>query len=158
MDASRATFASKIFCLPPPSGLAQTSQTAPPRQSLTRRSQKGQGPGVTTMIRDAKGKKRQIKAPQYQKVTVVERPDLRIVDQAAWKGAQRRLKKIMEIHGMKAGRVKRGPIEYYSDLYPKRTLHGLVYCHLSEPTRMDKWAPHLFEAAVLTCPSFRGSE
>lgn len=86
------------------------------------------GFGKTTTVRDSTGKKKQIPARPDQKVSTVQRPHLRIIEQSVWDQAQQRLEKLMAVYGMKAGDKKRGPAEHYRLLYPKTLLGGLVVC------------------------------
>jgi site-specific DNA recombinase len=84
--------------------------------------------GRTTTLRDSGGKKKQVKPYAHQKVTVAQRPELRIVSQELWDQAQRRLAKLQEVYGMREGGRRRGPSQYYKLLYAKRLIDGLVHC------------------------------
>ena len=52
--------------------------------------------GKTTTVRDGSGKKKQVAARKDQKVTVVPRPQLRIIDQPTWDAAQAKLAELMK--------------------------------------------------------------
>jgi hypothetical protein len=84
--------------------------------------------GKTTTVYDGHGKKKQVHARPDQQVTSVQRPQLRIIDQAMWDKAQERLLELLNVYGMKATGKKRGPAQHYRLLYPKTLLNGLVVC------------------------------
>jgi site-specific DNA recombinase len=84
--------------------------------------------GKTTTVRDGTGKKKQVPVRKDQKVIVVERPHLRIIEQALWDKAQAKLADLMKIYGMKEGHKRRGPAHHYRLLYPKTLLGGLIFC------------------------------
>lgn len=84
--------------------------------------------GQTTTVQDGRGNKKQVAVGPEHTVTCVERPSLRIIDQALWDKAQGRLAKLKEIHGRRPHGRKRGPAQYYKLLYEKSLLGGLITC------------------------------
>jgi DNA invertase Pin-like site-specific DNA recombinase len=116
------------------------------RRMLRNRKYTGTWPwGETTIVYDGNGNKKQVAARPDQTVTVVQRPALRIVEQAVWAEAQAKLKKLQEIHGRRPEGSKRGPAEHYRKLYAKSLLHDKVTCALCGGTmrvaarRGSKW-------------------
>ena len=83
--------------------------------------------GLTRLIRNSLGKKKQIPVPKDQQI-VVERPELRIIDADVWDRAQRRLQVLNDIYGRKPGQKERGPRVHHTALYPGSLLGGLVFC------------------------------
>ncbi len=83
--------------------------------------------GTTRSIRNSQGKKKQIPVPKEQQV-VVQRPELRIVDNATWAAAQQRLAELKDMYGKKPGQRHRGPKVHHTALYPKGLLAGMVFC------------------------------
>jgi site-specific DNA recombinase len=84
--------------------------------------------GKTTTLYDSGGKKKQMPARGHQRVTVVDRPGLRIIDDATWEAVQARLAELKRVYGMKVNGKRRGPSEHYRLLYPKRLLNGKARC------------------------------
>ena len=83
--------------------------------------------GKTTTRRNSQGRTKQIPVPEDQ-WTVVDRPDLRIVDQATWERAKIKLAEVEAAFGPKPGQKKRGRKAHYSDVYPTGLLNGLIFC------------------------------
>ena len=83
--------------------------------------------GATRTIRNSQGKKKQIPVPEEHQV-VVQRPELRIVDDAVWAATQQRLADLKEIYGKKPGQKHRGPKVHHTALYPNSLLGGMVFC------------------------------
>ena len=83
--------------------------------------------GKTTTRRNSQGRTKQVPVPEDQ-WTVVDRPDLRIVDQAIWDRATIKLAEVKAAFGIKAGQKKRGRKAHYSDVYPTGLLNGLIFC------------------------------
>lgn len=109
--------------------------------------------GKTATLRNSQGKKKQIEVPEELQV-VVERPDLRIIDDETWKKTQKGLAKLKQIYGAKPGQLPRGPKVHHTELYPDGLLPGLVFC--------SKCGSRLWQQAsgprmYLGCPN-RGSE
>ena len=69
-----------------------------------------------------------MKARADQTVTIVQRPNLRIIDAAIWNRAEAGLAKLHEIYGQKPKGKKRGARQHYRLLYEKSLLGGLIYC------------------------------
>ena len=92
------------------------------------------GLGETTTIRNSEGKKKQ--TPTNSAI-VRERPELRIVDEAVWEKAQRRLAELEDKFGMKAGQKKRGPRVQPRDVYPRSLLGGLRVRRVRRVRRED---------------------
>ena len=84
--------------------------------------------GKTSTVYDAQGKKKQVPARRHQRITVVDRPDLRIIDDELWKMVQDRLAELKGIYGMKEHGKRRGPSQHYRLLYAKRLLNGKITC------------------------------
>jgi len=108
--------------------------------------------GRTTVVRNSRGNKKQVALFPYQKVVIAQRPGLRIVDQATWDAAQAKLRELNAIYGLRPGRRKRGPSEYYKLLYANKLLPGLVHCHLCD-SRL-----HIFsekDGKHMGCPKHR---
>jgi site-specific DNA recombinase len=83
--------------------------------------------GATTTQRNSAGKKRQVVVPADQ-VTVRDRPELRIVEQAVWDRAAARLAELDERYGVKEGQKARGPRPNPAELSPRSPLGGLLTC------------------------------
>lgn len=83
--------------------------------------------GTTRTIRNSQGKKKQIPVPEELQV-VVKRPELRIIDQAVWDAAQKRLADLKDLYGKKPGQKHRGPKVHHTALYPNGLLAGMVFC------------------------------
>lgn len=73
--------------------------------------------GATTTVRDSQGRKRQRPAAP-DKAVQVERPDLRIIDNATWQKAQARLQELGKIFGQKPDQKRRGMPVNHPELYP----------------------------------------
>jgi hypothetical protein len=84
--------------------------------------------GRTTTLRNSEGKKKQVGPLPHQKVTIVERPGMRIVSGEWFEQARQRLAKLKEIYGMRAGGKRRGPSQHYRQLYATKLIDGLVFC------------------------------
>jgi hypothetical protein len=84
--------------------------------------------GETTTIRNSAGKKRQIPVPEDQQ-EMVERPELRIIDQEIWDKAQQKLLRLNDIYGLKDGQKPRGPKTHHTEVYPGSLLGGLLFCN-----------------------------
>jgi hypothetical protein len=82
--------------------------------------------GRTTTVRNSKGQTKQEATPKDKWVSV-EREDLRIIAQATWEAAQRRLKELGDLYGKKAGQKKRRPRVHHSVAYPTGLLPGLLF-------------------------------
>jgi site-specific DNA recombinase len=85
--------------------------------------------GQTTTLRNSKGKTRQQPVPAGQGVTH-QRPDLRIIAQAAWDKTQQRLRELKDLFGHKVGQRRRGPKVHHLEVYPGSLLGGLLFCGL----------------------------
>ena len=85
--------------------------------------------GWTATLRNSKGKTRQQSVPAGQGVTH-QRPDLRIIEQAVWDKAQRRLRELKDLFGQKVGQKPRGPKVHHLQVYPGSLLGGLLFCGL----------------------------
>lgn len=107
--------------------------------------------GVTRTRRDSQGKRKQKPVPVEQQV-VTERPELRIVDDAAWSAAQEKLAQLKDIYGQKPGQAKRGPPLHYTELYPNSLLAGLVHCGVCG-ARL--WQRRSGPRVYLGCPNSR---
>lgn len=83
--------------------------------------------GATVTIRDAKGRKKRVAAPEDE-VVRVKRPDLRIVDAETASRAQEKLEIIYRLYRFKEGQKKRGPKVHYSEIYPTDILFKLLFC------------------------------
>ena len=83
--------------------------------------------GKTTTIRNSKGQTKQIPTSEDQ-WSRVERPDLRIIDQATWDQAQKRLRELHAIYGLQNGQKPRGPQVHHTAVYPGSLLGGLIHC------------------------------
>ncbi|MGB7160775.1 MAG: recombinase family protein [Tepidisphaeraceae bacterium] len=108
--------------------------------------------GKTTTVRNSKGQKKQIAARSDQKVVMIERPELRIIDQQTYDKAQARLAELMEVFGMKAAGKKRGPAQHYKLLYEKSLLGGLVTCGACGSRMVTQSASRIKK---LGCPKHR---
>ena len=84
--------------------------------------------GATTTVYDGHGNGKAVPARPDQTVTVVERPALRIIDQATWEKAQARFIELKAIYGMKPDGRRRGPAVHYRRLYDRSLLGGKVTC------------------------------
>ena len=83
--------------------------------------------GATTTVRNSQGRKKQV-ATAPDELVVRERPELRIIDDATWERAQRRLALLQEQFGAKEGQKRRGPKPNPSSAYPRSLLGGLLLC------------------------------
>ena len=83
--------------------------------------------GVETSIRNSKGKIKQVPVPVEEQV-VRDRPHLRIIDQITWDKAQKRLRELKEVYGVKDHQKPRGPKPHHTDIYPTSVLGGLITC------------------------------
>lgn len=83
--------------------------------------------GKTMTLRNSKGKTKQKEVPQDEWVRVV-REDLRIIDQATWDQAERRLAELLDVYGHKEGQAPRGPRVHHSAAYPSDLLQGVLFC------------------------------
>lgn len=83
--------------------------------------------GLTKTLRSSSGKTKQVPVSVNQQI-VRNRPDLRIVDQPTWEGAQKRLRELENIYGQKPGHNPRGARPHHTTVYPRSLLGGLVYC------------------------------
>lgn len=83
--------------------------------------------GATTTIRNSAGKKKQVPVPE-QEQAIVDRPNLRIIDQEIWDKAQEKLRRLDEIYGQKEGQKPRGPKIHHTEIYPGSLLGGLLFC------------------------------
>lgn len=109
--------------------------------------------GKTRTIRNSQGKKKQIPVPKEQQV-VVERPELRIIEDAVWEVAQKGIAALKSIYGKKPGQTHRGPKVHHTALYPNGLLAGLVRCSKCG-TRL--WQARSGKRVYLACPN-RGRE
>lgn len=82
--------------------------------------------GTTKTRRRSDGRTRQVPVA-LEDVVVRDRPELRIIDQATWESAQRRLAELARVHGGGA-RARRAARPHSSVDYPKRLLSGLIAC------------------------------
>jgi DNA invertase Pin-like site-specific DNA recombinase len=78
--------------------------------------------GSTETIRDSRGKKKQ-RPVDIDRITVADRPSLRIVDDSLWNRTQVRKREMREDYNI-AGR----PPVHPRHLYPKCNLSGLIQC------------------------------
>lgn len=109
--------------------------------------------GMTRTIRNSLGKKKQIPVPEEQQVEV-DRPELRIVDDATWSEAQEGLAQLKGLYGKKPGQKKRGPKVHHTSLYPNGLLAGLVHC---AKCGARLWQQRSGERLYLVCPN-RGTD
>jgi len=84
--------------------------------------------GATKTLRGSQGKTKQVRVPDDQRI-VRQRPALRIIDQATWDKAERRLGELKRVFGQRPGQKPRGPKVHHSQLYPQSLLGGLLFCH-----------------------------
>ncbi len=109
--------------------------------------------GTTRTIRNSQGKKKQIPVPEDQQV-VVDRPELRIIDDVTWEKTQARLNRLKEIYGKKPGQKHRAPKVHHTALYPNGLLNGLVFCRTCG-ARL--WQTGMEKHRYLHCPN-RGTD
>lgn len=83
--------------------------------------------GKTRTVHGSQGRKRAEKLPEDQ-WTIVERPELRIVDDATWHAARRRQAELDKTYAKKPGQGIRGPKVHPSKAYPTSMLQGLLIC------------------------------
>jgi hypothetical protein len=105
--------------------------------------------GKTTTRRNSQGKIKLVAVPPGKQV-VRQRADLRIVDQATWDIAQRRLQELRDAFGMQPGQRPRGPKVHHTEIYPASLLGGLIYCHACG-ARLWVQGRDLYK--VLICPN-----
>jgi hypothetical protein len=117
--------------------------------------------GATTTIRNSAGKKKQIAVPADE-IVIRERPELRIIDQETWDKAQKRLRELEYIFGLKEGQKPLGPKLHPTDIYPQSLLGGLIYCGMcttseadgaTRPTRL--WQSGTGNRHHLYCPNHK---
>ena len=72
--------------------------------------------GKTKVLRNAKGRVKQVPVPEADWVRVL-RPDLRIISDEKWEKAKTRLEELLNIFGSKCGQKKRGPRVHHSSVY-----------------------------------------
>jgi len=83
--------------------------------------------GRTRTLRNSRGRTKQV-AVAANAVVTRNRPDLRIIDDATWDKAQRRLQDLYEIYGHKPNQQLRGPKVHHTEIYPASLLGGLICC------------------------------
>jgi site-specific DNA recombinase len=128
---SAAKIANELTCQEAPCG-TRTSKTSwtPERIRRMVANEKYIGRwrwGTTTTIRDSTGKKKQVPVDAAKHV-VVDRPDLRIVDEELWKKVQSRREHARRVYGAKDGQQPRGPRIHHTAVYPTSLLGGLLVC------------------------------
>lgn len=109
--------------------------------------------GTTRTIRNSQGKKKQIPVPEEHHV-VVERAELRIIDDTTWSATQKRLAELKDLYGKKPGQKHRGPKVHHTAIYPSSLLAGMVYCSKCG-ARM--WQQASGERLYFGCPN-RGTD
>ncbi len=107
--------------------------------------------GTTRTMRSSEGKTKQVAVPDEQKI-VRKRPELRVIDQAVWEKAQRRLEKLSDRFGVKPGHKRRGPKPHHSQVYPQSLLGGVLFCK-SCGSRL--WVQGGGNRSYLGCPNHR---
>jgi hypothetical protein len=107
--------------------------------------------GNTEIIRDSRGKKKQ-RPVDASRITVTDRPLLRIIDEDLWTRMQQRRREMRENYNI-AGR----PPIHPRHLYPKCKLSGLVQCGVCGRT-MVLTTDRVTMYKYLFCPSQRHGE
>ena len=83
--------------------------------------------GKSTTLRNSKGKKRQVSTNPSEHI-VVDRPELRIIDEALFEKVQSRIQINKKTFGNRFGQQKRGPKVHHTSVYPSSMLGGIVHC------------------------------
>lgn len=83
--------------------------------------------GIATTLRNSEGKKRQVPTDPSEHI-VVDRPELRIIDDESFERAQLRVGSNKQTFGDRFGQMKRGPKVHHTSVYPSSMLGRLVQC------------------------------